>query len=256
MGSPANAFKLGSGLVSAGVSLFGGNRVPNTFVPQINPYAFNPYSVNIAQPALDLQANAVENQAQALEQQGQLAIDEAQMNAQQTAFQAHQFRENQANAYNGSGILLEGSPMLVLDQTRQLAQQQINQIMKQGAAYNDLALRQAMITRNQGRAAILGQQAQFDSQAMQFGAQSDAFNAEQNQARILAQPIQQSGLANALSSVGDLLNLFSGKTATGSKRTTAGFTDPLVGPSPSTTIHGTIPQVAPQASYNFQPWQM
>lgn len=257
MGSPAQMFKLGSGLAT---TFSGGAKTPNTFVQQVNPYAFNPYSVNIMEPALMLQEHATGEEADLLEQQGHIAVEEAQRNATQTAFNARRFREQQANAYNGSGILLEGSPMMVLDETRRLAQEEVDAMMKQGGAYDDLYRRKAVITRNEGRAAILGQRAQFDVQKMQFESQSAGFAAQQAQAKIMAQPIQRSRLADTLNGLGGLLDLFGGgsgsKTSTGSTRTASGAGNPFSDPQPLATIHGAIPSVGRQAAYNFQPWQM
>ncbi len=62
----------------------------------------------------------------------------------------------QTEQYAGSGVTLEGSPLLVLDQTRNLGQQEINQIYKNGQAQLAWGYQDAAQTRNRGRQALFG----------------------------------------------------------------------------------------------------
>lgn len=122
---------------------------------------------NPAAGAMALQGQQTENQAQAYEQQANYATQDATNQAQLIAFQALQARENQAQAYNGSGVQLEGTPLLVLEQTRQQGQAQINAVMQQGAITADQLRRNALTTRLQGRAALLGEQNDWLTQQAQ-----------------------------------------------------------------------------------------
>lgn len=154
--------------------LIGGQAAGNFFggLGQSSVYDVYAKAQNPLNGAMALQASATENQAQAYEQQADFSIQDATNQAQQIAFEALQARENQAQAYNSSGVLLEGTPLAVLEQTRQQGQKQINAVMQQGALTADLLRRNALVTRSQGRAALLGEQNDWLTQQAQAKIQS------------------------------------------------------------------------------------
>lgn len=99
--------------------------------------------------------NASNTEANLQKQQGALALSEAQTNAQNTAFNETQAVGKQQLSFLANGVTLEGSPSLVVKQSTAYGQQQVNSILKQGAAQDSLAIAQAAQTQNQGRAALI-----------------------------------------------------------------------------------------------------
>lgn len=103
------------------------------------------------------QANAAAKQeAKLQEQQGQIAREEAQINAQNEAFNQTQAVQRQRLAFLANGVAVEGSPAMVLQQSKEYGQQQVDSILKQGAARQSLANQGAQITKNKGRTALIG----------------------------------------------------------------------------------------------------
>lgn len=163
------------------MGLSGGAAIQsNLFLPQAAP------QFNAAQA---LQSQLVEQNAQAQELQAQNVMADAELDAAQLAREAAQFREDQALAYDNSGVLLAGSPLLVLESTRSLAQQEIDAVSKRALNQAKLYQVQAGIIRNEGRAQLLGA--------------STTYNTKQAQERIAAgqKPITSSPLLEALGSV-------------------------------------------------------
>jgi hypothetical protein len=224
MGAPSAMFAFGNAAASTGASLFGGKAF-NTFTPTANPMA----------GVQSLYQQSVDTEAANLNKQGDLAQSEAGMAALQKARDVKTFRENQANAYSGSGVLLEGSPMLVLENTRRLGQQEVDAIINRGQAMTELYRKNALITANQGRATILGQNIQF--------------GAEQATARIQALT-NSNRLPAALGSFGSIftgLGIGKGNAAAAS---TTGMSDPIA------EAASIAPSVNQQYGYQFNPWQM
>lgn len=133
-------------------------------------------------PATGLQALQMQNigvQQGLYEEQAQLAQREAMLEAGLLARQVRNFREEQALGYTQSGVLLEGSPVKVLNDTVRQGQMQVQAIMARGAAQASLLRTQAYILGNEGRASILGQNLNYaTSQAqakMQAAAQPSLF---------------------------------------------------------------------------------
>jgi hypothetical protein len=88
-------------------------------------------------------------------QQGKIALDEAQTNATNEAYNQNQQIGQQRLAYLANGVSLEGSPSLVLAESKKYGQSQVDSILKSGAAKYNLAQQEAAITRNKGRAALI-----------------------------------------------------------------------------------------------------
>lgn len=98
---------------------------------------------------------AANQQAKLQEQQGGIALAEAKANATNEAYNQTQAVGKQRLAYLANGVSLEGSPSLVLDESRKYGQQQVQSILDRGSAEYNLAKMNAAVTRNQGRAALL-----------------------------------------------------------------------------------------------------
>jgi hypothetical protein len=98
---------------------------------------------------------AANQEASLQQQQGNIALQESQVNANNEAFNQTQAVQNQRLAFLANGVSLEGSPSLVLAQSKAYGQTQVNSILNQGAAQYNLAQEEAQITKNQGRAALI-----------------------------------------------------------------------------------------------------
>lgn len=164
-----------------------------------------------SQPALYATQQAY---TQSFEQNAALDVQNAGLVEQSTGMQAEQaalegasFREQQAQAYNNSGVLVEGSPMKVLEQTRQLAQQQVSNIIAQGQLTSQSLLQKSTQTINQGYASLLGQNNDYLTQLAQ--------------AKISSSNNMFSGFGNDIS---QLINLFTGMSAGSSKPSSSGGT--------------------------------
>ena len=102
-------------------------------------------------------ANSAARQEASLErQQGDIAASEAQVNAKNEAFNQTQAVQNQRVAFLANGVTLEGSPSMVLEQSKEYGQSQVDAILRQGAAKKALAYSEATITQNKGRAGARG----------------------------------------------------------------------------------------------------
>lgn len=156
-----SAFGIGMGLGSGMIGAFGGGR-------SSNGAALTTALMNQPPTGLwNMYQNNVDQQAQMYDQQAKIALDEAGYTAEQKARDAHKFRENQAVQYSSSGVLLEGTPVQVMNETVALAGQEIDAIMRRGAAQNELYRRQGNLVRNQGMANLLGSQLEFGTRQSQ-----------------------------------------------------------------------------------------
>lgn len=149
-------FGIGMALGKGIVGMFGSNSSYNGM------YDYNPMSGPMA-----MYQQAVDQEALLNERQGRVALDEANAAAIQTAREGKRVREQQAVDYTNSGVLLEGTPIEVLNDTVARTGEEIDAIMKRGSAQAELFNRRANITRNQGRASLLGEQAQFNTRRAQ-----------------------------------------------------------------------------------------
>lgn len=99
---------------------------------------------------------AAKAEAQAQEDQIQYVQEDTSNEARQKAREVTKFREEQAVAYNKSGVTLAGSPLLVLDETRRLGQEEIDAIQRRGQNMQELYKQKAKQTKSAGRSALLG----------------------------------------------------------------------------------------------------
>ena len=99
---------------------------------------------------------AYKDEAGLQREQAALARQESIVSAQDTAAERTKLLRRQQLAFTKSGVTLEGSPLLVLDETKVQSQKEVNAILRRGEAQYRLGQRSADITRNKGRAALIG----------------------------------------------------------------------------------------------------
>lgn len=172
---------------SVGAAITPPGAVPQAgFVGQVNPYAANPYNVNpysvnpydeneaAFRAMTDVAQQAVTLEAQNQDALAEQAVLEAQADAVKTAREANQFRAQQAVDYSNSGVYLPGSPsaLLTLNETRKLAEQEVNARISQGNAVATLYRNRGLQGQLQGRASLLGQQMQWNSEKSMYTAKS------------------------------------------------------------------------------------
>ena len=100
------------------------------------------------------QKKAYAQEADLQRQQAELAFEEAKREAQLTANDRRKFLATQKLAFIKNGVSLEGSPLLVLEDTRAQSQEEVNSIIKRGGAQYRLGMTQAAMTQQRGRAAL------------------------------------------------------------------------------------------------------
>lgn len=100
--------------------------------------------------------DAQKNRAGILEDNARLAAAESEARAKRRALEVRKFAANQKLAFLKNGVTLEGSPLLALDETYALGQEEVNAISKSGQAQASAYWREAQIAKKQGRAAMIG----------------------------------------------------------------------------------------------------
>lgn len=162
MGFPTG-LEMGQAFASNANLLNGGITTPTQF-------GGNPYDAQrpMFKASQDMQGAVNREQRELYMQQANLAVSEAQVDALQKAEQVSDFRETQALAYSGSGVLLTGSPLLVLEKTRLKGRVEMNAIINRGYATADMLRRQALVGDMQGRTNMAAQEMQFENAAGQF----------------------------------------------------------------------------------------
>lgn len=139
-------------------ALFGAHSSPappaqiNTSVPmpQTAPIG-NPWG-----PAAKIASQSYQTQANSLNNQANIADFEGDRTALQKVDQVSQFREGQAAQEGASGVLLQGSPLMNLEYTRQRGQQEVDAILARSQAQSDLIRQGSVQVMNEGRASLLG----------------------------------------------------------------------------------------------------
>lgn len=102
------------------------------------------------------QQRAASDEAALQQHQADLTLQQAQMDSEGQARDVRRFASQQGSDYLGSGVTLEGSPALVLAETRRLGQQEVDAIKKRGEYSAQLMRTQAARTKAAGRSALLG----------------------------------------------------------------------------------------------------
>lgn len=96
-------------------------------------------------------------EAQLMRDQGALSRQEAEREAQLHERSGHKFVERQTMAYAKSGVLpTEGSPLLILDETRRAVKEEASAMRSRGLAIQRLYGLKANSVSNAGRNALLG----------------------------------------------------------------------------------------------------
>lgn len=98
--------------------------------------------------------SAAKSEAEALNAQADLALAESRREAEIKTRDVLTFREDQAQAYNSSGVLLEGSPMVVLSETIRRGDEEVKAIMKRGQATANLYRMKAAQARSAGSSSM------------------------------------------------------------------------------------------------------
>lgn len=88
-------------------------------------------------------------------QQGDILLAESKVNAGNEAYNQRQAIGKQRLAFLANGVSLEGSPAMVLKDSTEYGQQQVDAILRRGAAGYGLAYQEAALTKNKGRAALI-----------------------------------------------------------------------------------------------------
>ncbi len=161
-------------------SLLMGSQDPSTALLQKSQPAF--------QAAQQMQAGDTAISVKTQEDQAKAVLADAAAQAQKSAYESKQQIGEQAMAYNSSGVKLEGSPLVVLAKSRQLAQQQVQSILTRGQNQANQINAGAAITANEGRAQLLGASSKYSSALA-----SSQIGASQNQLAGLLKNLQGLG---------------------------------------------------------------
>lgn len=104
-----------------------------------------------------MQANkAASQEAKLMTQQAELAQQESLREAEIKARDVRSFKERQSVIYAGQGITLEGTPLLVMEETARRGQEEVDAIVRAGKAQSGLIRARAQQTRRSGRNALFG----------------------------------------------------------------------------------------------------
>lgn len=158
--SPASMYQLGEGLAQ----ITHKPVMPAEVAPAQNPYTDDPRRQAINQ--LQMQNNAEEVAMQ--QAQAKLVLAENVRDSVKKAREINQFRSSQAMSYVGSGVQLQGTPLLVLEETRQLGQQEIDAATQAAIARADLMRRRANIMANEGNARMLSADLAYSTARNEF----------------------------------------------------------------------------------------
>jgi len=111
----------------------------------------------VAQVFSGIQANkAAQSQARAQENQSQITLNESIVEAKRIDRENRIFKKRQKLAFLKNGITLEGSPLLVLEETRKLGKEEVASILRSGRAKSQFLFSEAKTIRRQGRAQLIG----------------------------------------------------------------------------------------------------
>lgn len=80
------------------------------------------------------QQSAAAQEAAELRKQSNLVVDEAEQEARRRAREISLLQGAQASRYLAGGVLLDGSPLAVIEETRRLGEQEVSAIRRSGAA--------------------------------------------------------------------------------------------------------------------------
>jgi len=98
---------------------------------------------------------AAKKQASAMEEQARIARQESEVSAGQKETERRKFLAEQRMAYLASGVSLEGTPLIVGDDTFKEFQIEIDAIRRSGIAQSSYLETEASTTRSTGRAQLV-----------------------------------------------------------------------------------------------------
>ena len=113
-----------------------------------------------------MQNQAAQKQAKLITQQGEIQKQEALRAANQTRENARKFQERQILAFGKNGVMIQGSPLLLLNETMTKGNEEAAAIEARGYALQELAQGNAEVTKDQGKAALVGSVGQAASYGM------------------------------------------------------------------------------------------
>lgn len=117
-----------------------------------------------------MQNQAAQKQAKLIREQGDIQKQEALRAAGQQREATRKFQERQILAFTKNGIQIQGSPLLLLNETMTKGNEEAAAIESRGYALERLADGNAAVTKTQGKAALVGS----FGQAASYGIQSYA----------------------------------------------------------------------------------
>ena len=95
-------------------------------------------------------------EARSLENQARLTEQEAEAEARIHEIRVRKFAANQKAAFLKNGVTLDGSPLMVLEETARIGGEEAGAIRRSGAARAQLFRENATQAKNAGRAALIG----------------------------------------------------------------------------------------------------
>lgn len=162
-------FDLGSGV--AGLLASRSSVTPQDYASHMTQ-PLNPYTLQqpVESTLLAQQQKNIVNEGLMQEQQAQQVLADAYQNVAQKSREAMEFRESQAAKYTNNGVLLEGSPMLVLNRTIDLTNQEIAAMANRAAAEANLLHLRNVNQQNEAQTRVLAQQAGYNMDTGMFDA--------------------------------------------------------------------------------------
>jgi hypothetical protein len=103
-----------------------------------------------------MQKKAADKEADALEDEAALIQDDADRSADIQAVENRKFLATQSLAYLKNGVTLEGSPLMVLQDSWEIGQKEEMYTRESGKRKSYLAHKKSQSTRRSGRAALVG----------------------------------------------------------------------------------------------------
>lgn len=138
----------------------------------------------------ELAQNMANIEAENIEMQANISEIEHQIEAQRVAREGRKFLGQQSVSYLKNGVVLAGSPLLVLEETKWETHKQVRALENRGALLKSQGYIRAEITRAEGTARMLGANIQAAATAFEGGAA--VYQAHMQNASLRSQLIGQS----------------------------------------------------------------
>jgi hypothetical protein len=216
---------LGGAVAAATTTPINTNQIPAN-AAAIQAQLYNQAAPNFNE-AQGIQLQELNMNQQSANAQASAVEDNAQITNAEAAIQGNQFAAQQALSYSSSGVELQGSPMLALQDTYNKMNIAAMATTQQAQMTAQNIRMQGIQSALQGRASLLGNSNKFTTGAL---------NADMNAVNLAANNTATSPLGNALTALSGIFGGTGGVPKT--KNTNSG------GASPS-TISGTYPGTTP-----------